>query len=429
MEIASVLFMDIVGYSKESIEQQTKLQRRLKKIVGATVEYKTATERASLISLPTGDGMALVFFDLPMKPVECAVATAMALREYPEIQLRMGVHSGPVTRISDINANVNVAGGGINMAQRVMDAGDGGHILVSQSVAEVLQNMGEWRDRLRDLGDVTVKHGVKIRLYQLLMDGLNQEIPSRIAAASGSSRFGSGGAGGSQKKQLLIGGGAVLALAAAGAFFAMRPSSAPKQNVEQAGMPMAVPAGGREISYWIKVQKFRDKKPMGKPFQLNADINFEQGYGLHFGFQSPQEGCLYVINQGPNSRAGEPDFNVLFPAPHLNDNKPRIHAGAAVVLPKEEGEYIQFDAEEGTENLWMVWAAKEIPELEAARAAADFGVHQGKVVNVAAAQRLEAYLNTQKKNPMVATADEVKQQTTLKSAGDVLVSLRKLSHH
>src|SRR3954452_10259948 len=144
LEMASVLFMDIVGYSLEPMERQSSLLQQLQSVVRATPEFQNAQERNALISLPTGDGMALVFFLNPTVPVECALNVARALKQNPAIRLRMGVHAGPVYRIADINANLNVAGGGINLAQRVMDCGDAGHILLSSSVAEVLGHLSGW---------------------------------------------------------------------------------------------------------------------------------------------------------------------------------------------------------------------------------------------------------------------------------------------
>src|SRR5512146_2735910 len=138
LELAHVLFMDIVGYSKLPMDEQQSVLSELKHAVRQTPQFLSADNTDQLIRLPTGDGMALVFFGDPEAPVRCAMELAQALRACPKIQLRMGVHSGPVYRIADINANRNVSGGGINLAQRVMDCGDAGHILVSAAVAEVL---------------------------------------------------------------------------------------------------------------------------------------------------------------------------------------------------------------------------------------------------------------------------------------------------
>jgi serine/threonine protein kinase/class 3 adenylate cyclase len=167
LEMAHVLFMDIVGYSKLPMDQQQSVLSRLKHAVRDTPHFLSMQDTERLIRLPTGDGMALVFFDDPEAPVRCAVELSQSLRSYPEVHLRMGVHSGPVYRIADINANRNVSGGGINLAQRVMDCGDAGHILVSAAVAEVLSQLSAWKDSLHDIGEAEVKHGVRVHLFNL----------------------------------------------------------------------------------------------------------------------------------------------------------------------------------------------------------------------------------------------------------------------
>ncbi|HYL39201.1 MAG TPA: AAA family ATPase [Bryobacteraceae bacterium] len=181
-EMASVLFMDIVGYSLRSIDDQTELLTALQTTVRASSEYQQASEKHELISLPTGDGMALVFLRNPISPVQCALEIAAALKGQPEIRLRLGIHQGPVRRHADIREEVNVVGGGINMAQRVMDCGDAGHILLSRNVAEVLEQLRGWSDCLQDLGVHEVKHGVKLQLYNLCKEGLgNPALPQKIS--------------------------------------------------------------------------------------------------------------------------------------------------------------------------------------------------------------------------------------------------------
>lgn len=131
IELAHVLFMDMVGYSRLSMEKQTQLLGQLQDLLRGTSEFRRAEARGDLIRLPTGDGMALVFLRRPVAPIQCALEIARALRSLPQLKLRMGLHSGPVHRLEDINANVNVTGSGINIAQRVMDCGDADHILLS----------------------------------------------------------------------------------------------------------------------------------------------------------------------------------------------------------------------------------------------------------------------------------------------------------
>lgn len=175
--------MDIVGYSKLPMDQQEQFLMLLQNTVRQTAEFVRASAAEELIRIPTGDGMALVFFWDAEAPVRCALELSQLLRSQLQIKLRMGVHSGPVYRVADINLNRNVAGGGINLAQRVMDSGDAGHILVSSTEAEVLSQISTWSHMLHDLGEVEVKHGVRLKIYNLYSEKTgNPELPKTIAA-------------------------------------------------------------------------------------------------------------------------------------------------------------------------------------------------------------------------------------------------------
>ena len=184
LQIAHVLFVDVVSYSVMPMDKQEQTLRALQEAVRNTDEFVRAHDSDQLISLPTGDGMALVFFNDAEAPAHCAVQLSRALQEQADIKVRMGIHSGPVYRVADINANRNVAGGGINMAQRVMDCGDAGHILVSKSVADVLGQVGLWRNMLHDLGEAEVKHGVMLHIYNLYSDEIgHREAPHKLQTA------------------------------------------------------------------------------------------------------------------------------------------------------------------------------------------------------------------------------------------------------
>ena len=166
LEIGHVLFVDIVGYSKLLIEEQKERLHQLTKIVVATAQVREAPNE-QLIRLPTGDGMALVFRNSSEEPARCALEIAQALKEHPEVEVRMGIHSGPVSEVTDVSGRSNIAGAGMNMAQRVMDCGDAGHILASQRVADDLRSYRQWSSRLYDLGECEVKHGVRLHLFNL----------------------------------------------------------------------------------------------------------------------------------------------------------------------------------------------------------------------------------------------------------------------
>jgi len=181
LEIAHVLFIDIVGYSKLSIDDQHAAIEELTKIVRASEQFQRAEAANRLIRIPTGDGMVLVFYTNPEAPAQCAVEISCALKEHPRLQLRMGIHSGPVSGVVDVNERANLAGAGINMAKRVMDCGDAGHILLSKHVAEDLEEYEKWRPFLHDLGTCEAKHGVRVSVVNLYDDQFgNATLPRKL---------------------------------------------------------------------------------------------------------------------------------------------------------------------------------------------------------------------------------------------------------
>ena len=171
LEIRHVLFIDIVGYSKLLNEEQKERLNQLTEIVLGTAQVRESSDE-QLVRLPTGDGMALVFRHSAEEPARCALEIAEALQKHPELPVRMGIHSGPVSEVTDVSGRTNIAGAGINMAQRVMDCGDAGHILLSQHVADDLVHSRQWASRLRDLGECEVKHGVRLHLVNLYAEPL-----------------------------------------------------------------------------------------------------------------------------------------------------------------------------------------------------------------------------------------------------------------
>src|SRR5436309_12924493 len=167
LAIGHVLFMDVVGYSKLLVNEQREVVQQLNQIVRKTAQFRKSDARGKLISIPSGDGMALVFFESPEEPVQCALEISRLLKNNPRLRLRMGAHSGPVDQVRDVNDRSNVAGAGINIAQRVMDCGDAGHILVSQRVADDLAQDSLWQPLLHELGEIEVKHGVKLGIVHV----------------------------------------------------------------------------------------------------------------------------------------------------------------------------------------------------------------------------------------------------------------------
>ena len=183
LEIAHVLFLDIVGYSKLSVSEQHAQVEELNEIVRLSEQFRKAKAASRLLKIPTGDGMALVFYKSPEEPAQCAVEISRAVKANARLQVRMGIHSGPVSGVVDVNERTNVAGGGINVAQRVMDCGDAGHILLSRHVAEDLAEYERWRPFLHDIGTLEVKHGVPVNVTNLYSDEVgNAHLPSKLEA-------------------------------------------------------------------------------------------------------------------------------------------------------------------------------------------------------------------------------------------------------
>ena len=182
LEIVDVLFLDVVGYSQLLVNEQREVVQQLNDIVRATAQYRQSSAAGKLICIATGDGMALVFFQSPEEPVHCAMEIARALKSHPHVRLRMGVHSGPVDQLKDVNNQTNVAGVGINIAQRVMDCGDPSHILISKRVADDLAQDRVWQPLLHDLGEIELKHGVRVGIVNLHSAEIgNPQVPAKVS--------------------------------------------------------------------------------------------------------------------------------------------------------------------------------------------------------------------------------------------------------
>jgi len=182
LEIGHVLFIDLVGYSKFSINDQHAAVEQLNRVVRASEQFQQTETARRLLKIPTGDGMALIFYSTPEAPVQCALEISRSLKRYPQLQVRMGIHSGPVSVVMDVNERANLAGAGMNIAQRVMDCGDAGHILLSKRVAEDLETHEKWRPLLHDLGSCEVKHGVRVAVVNLYTDQVgNAKVPLKLA--------------------------------------------------------------------------------------------------------------------------------------------------------------------------------------------------------------------------------------------------------
>lgn len=426
LEIAHVLFMDIVGYSKLPFDKQTEYLDRLQIIVRETSEFRRMQHSDDLIRLPTGDGMALVFFDDPEAPLRCAVEVSRALKAQPQLQLRMGIHSGPVYRIADINANSNVAGGGINIAQRVMDCGDAGHILLSKRVADDMSQLSRWAEYVHDLGEVEVKHGVRLHVFNFYLEEVgNPGQPEKVVHTHALKDVADNIA---QRRRInptiiillaiLVFGGALGAI-----IWSRRPSptrATPREQVAAESLTERV------LNYWIIVQKYRDGKLFEQPFRLSGEINFEKDYRIRLVFGSPQPGHLYLINEGPSTINGLPDYNILFPTPTANGGSSALSAGQQIQIP--EISWFTFDQERGSEKLWLIWADRSVAELEALKALVN-PKDRGAVKDINQITTIKSLLSKYSTRNVTIVKDDEGQQTTVRGTGDVLLHALKLEHH
>src|ERR1044071_2455908 len=242
LEIGHVLFIDIVGYSRLSISEQSELLAVLNDVVREAGEFRSAVADGRLVRLPTGDGMALVFRDSPEQPVRCALEITQALKNYPKLQVRMGIHSGPVNEVADVNERANIAGAGINIAQRVMDCADAGHILLSKHVAEDLQHYLEWRPYLHDVGQCEVKHEEIISIVNFYTKDLGNPNPPRLKRTGTEVRR-------RRRNALLLAGSCLAALLIAGIFLLPR-ASARKVDKSIAVLPFTNLSDDKENTYF-----------------------------------------------------------------------------------------------------------------------------------------------------------------------------------
>jgi TolB-like protein/class 3 adenylate cyclase/Tfp pilus assembly protein PilF len=236
LEIAHVLFIDIVGYSKLRINEQSAQMEKLREIVRGTEQFRAAEAEGKLLRLPTGDGGALAFRNNPEAPVLCAEEIAKALKSHPEIRIRMGIHSGPVNEVTDLNEQANIAGAGINIAQRIMDCGDAGHILVSKHAAEDLEQYDQWQPYLHDLGDCEGKHGERLHVVNLYNDEIgNSAVPAKCAPNAMAGTMSSAAAGIRRRYSIAaMAIGALIVVGASAFFFATRTAF---RNITARGQP------------------------------------------------------------------------------------------------------------------------------------------------------------------------------------------------
>jgi len=412
LETAHVLFLDIVGYSTLVIDEQARQLKQLQLMVSATPECGSARDRNELIALPTGDGMALVFFNHPEAPVRCAVELSRALKAEPQIGLRMGIHSGLVYRVADIKNNMNVAGGGINIAQRVMDCGDAGHILLSKRVADDLGQLARWSGYLHDLGPAKVKHDVVVHVFNLFGDEFgNGEVPLKFRQ-NGKHPFRINAA-------IIIAAIVIVAvLGAAGLYLYRRqPALTPTSNTTPTSN--APPATGRQrsLTYWLTYQKMRNRKPDSELRQSAGNDIFGNNWRFQFNVTPGETGAMYLVNVGPGKSHAQ-EYNILFPLPGVGQSDPNLEANKTF-----KSDWAQFVDETGVEQIWIIWSAQPIRELDEIFKHAS--LTRGVITNSDEIAKLQAYLKSSNSDVI---HDKEKKQTFVKGTGDILVNLVELTH-
>jgi class 3 adenylate cyclase len=424
-----LLFMDIVGYSKLATDNQTGVYRQLQDVVGSTETHRRVKAGKRMISRSTGDGMALVFFDGPKVAVQCATEISSALQRTPEIKLRMGINTGPVYRVKDMNEADDVAGAGINMAQRVMDCGDAGHILVSRSVAEVLKEIGEWRQCLHDLGQHRVKHGAPVHLFNLCSDRFgNPRLPDKLRQK--------------RTRKLVVSVIAILVVLAIalGVLRTLRKGNSDAISVKDGAPAMAsvsavvsptaavAEAGSventRSLSYSLKVQKYRNDKPYKSPILIaGADTTiFEKDDRLKLIFASGQRGYFYLLNEPPNSSRESPKYIILGASTESSDYP------APLVGEFPSDTWLRFDEKEGAETIWLVWSAQKIPALESVKSL-DTEQAKGSIKDPKQLKAIDEFLKTYQASQILATQNDTKTGRALKANGELLVFRLVLEHH
>ena len=394
LETAHVLFMDVVGYSALLIDEQSDRLQELKDIVRGTEEFQNAQSAGQLLRLPTGDGMALSFFGDPESPVRCAVEVSKALRSHPDIKLRMGVNSGLVYRIADVNENLNISGGGINIAQRVMDLGDAGHVLLSKRVADDLGQLSRWANDLHDLGEGVVKHGVRVHIYNLYNDEIgNAEMPAKLRPQREPKR--------SPRRAVVVALSLlILALVGTASFFLVQSALTP------------VPPPTRSLTYSLTVQKVLGDQKEGDEYESTG----QESYGNHWQYRmnvtAGQSGYLYMLNEGTVN------YNVLFPTEPNNN-----HLAANQTM--QTVRYF-FDDNPGIERVWIILSAQPLSELDTICKDVAKGQQKRTITDPGQIKTIrDTIAQYSITEPVVDTS---KKQSIIKGTGNVLVSLLELKH-
>jgi serine/threonine protein kinase len=431
-EPAHVLFMDIVEYSKRPMSQQRQIVNHLQDIVRNAGTVKQARDAHQVIILFTGDGMALGFFGEPLLSLECAKEIGKAMQSQHDFELRMGLHTGPVYRIEDINANKNIAGGGINLAQRVMDCGDARHILFSKTYADYLIQLGDWTQYLSDLGECEVKHGLKLHLYNFFNGDVgNPETPSKLRTAQPDVNIQTERSSQWRIAAITTTILVVIAIAVVWRFGLSSEPASPPANVNRSGGEFK-PEPVRTLNYSVLVQTWRGNKPVGEAQEMFGDLDsaiyFREDDRIRLNITAAQAGYLYLLNEGPKPASDErPVYTVMFPSLRDNDASALVAANRRKTVPRTEDPPIGFVGNKGTERVWLVWSVTPIAELEAVKRLnnpKDFGA----IRDANQVSSIQIFLTLHSGAKIRGEKDEAELRTKLSFSGDLLVHLVRLEH-
>jgi len=413
LEVAHVLCIQIAGFGSLPTETQSSTLKRVQQIVNGADSFKKAKSAGQLISRSAGDRFALIFFSSPKAAAECAAEIARAIKPHSEIKLRMGINTGPIYRLKDLNQAGDATGAGINIAQQVMACGDAGHILVSKSSADLLAEAGGWRERLHDIGTHKIESGAAVHLFNLYDPDVGN--PARPRALRGRSGLAK-----------LVGAAAFLILGLVIVLKVVLSSGPPPPPIPGPGPgpspgPVALPE--HALSYSLTVQKYQGNRKDGSPFTL-ADANqiFESKYHVKLNVVTPQPGYFYVLNEGPPEQGSTPRFNMLYPA-SADQGK---GSETRITAPAPADEWFEFDNKRGTEKLWLVWSDKPVPQLEAVKALAN--QTESQIRDSGQSDAVRDLLNQHKSSKLEKVTDEDAKQTTIKGTEAILVYPLNLEH-
>jgi len=406
------LFADIVEHGLRDINQQKIQIEQLNRIVRGTSTYRRAKQNDQLNDLPRGDAIALVFFEDAMAAIECAIEIAKGVQAQFDINLRIGLHTGPVRGVKDIRRDADVAGGGINYAQRVAAFGDAGHILLSRSYADfLLQQRGHWTQQLRDLGEHTIKHEEQLHLYNYYNGEVgNLETPASLRPAPSLDV--------SEKER-------------------------PKRRWPIAAIAAAILVVIAAASFWILGfgAKFGAKPEPPAP---NSNRSIMDGQltpvrllnysllhgddGIRFDITASQIGYLYLLNEGPRPlNDGKPKYTVLFPSTADKDASALIEADQRKTIPRTEDPALGFTGNKGTEKLWLIWSASRVAALEAVKQLNN-PKGDGVIRDADQIARIQKFLSEHPASAMSSEKIAENQPIELRSANDVGVHLLTFEH-